>query len=76
MERIKCRVRKSDKKNEGVLEMRKTVMALIIPIIILIIWGILTTYTGLIPSYLIPSPYAVLQAFENLITNEIGRAHV
>jgi NitT/TauT family transport system permease protein len=69
LERIKCRVRKSDKKNEGVLEMRKTVMALIIPIIILIIWGILTTYTGLIPSYLIPSPYAVLQAFENLITN-------
>jgi len=49
--------------------MNKTIKALILPIIIIIIWAILTTYTGIIPSYLIPSPSAVWVAFENLLMN-------
>ncbi|MCE5213352.1 MAG: ABC transporter permease [Methanobacterium sp.] len=49
--------------------MNKTIKALILPLIILIIWAILTTYTGIIPSYLIPSPSAVWVAFENLLLN-------
>ncbi len=49
--------------------MNKTVMSLIIPIIIIIVWALLTTYTGIIPSYLIPSPSAVLVAFGNLLSN-------
>ncbi len=49
--------------------MNKTIKALIIPLIILIIWALLTTYTGIIPSYLIPSPEAVWVAFENLLSN-------
>jgi NitT/TauT family transport system permease protein len=49
--------------------MNKTVTALILPLIIVIVWALLTTYTGLIPSYLIPSPSSVLTAFENLLIN-------
>lgn len=49
--------------------MNKTLISLIIPIIILVLWGILTTYTGIIPSYLIPSPSAVWTAFLNLLSN-------
>jgi len=49
--------------------MRKTLISLIIPGIILVIWAILTTYTGIIPSYLIPSPQEVLTAFKSLLMN-------
>lgn len=49
--------------------MNKTITALIIPVIILIVWAFLTTYTGIVPSYLIPSPHAVIVAFENLLKN-------
>ncbi|MDD1775094.1 MAG: ABC transporter permease [Methanobacterium sp.] len=49
--------------------MNKTLISLIIPVILLILWAILTTYTGIIPSYLIPSPSAVWTAFVNLLTN-------
>lgn len=51
--------------------MNKNIVSLIIPVIIIIIWAILTTYTGIIPSYLIPSPSDVLVAFHNLISNGI-----
>jgi NitT/TauT family transport system permease protein len=49
--------------------MRKTLISLILPIIILIVWALLTTYTGIIPSYLIPSPYDVIIAFKTLLLN-------
>lgn len=49
--------------------MRKTLISLIIPFIILVIWAILTTYTGIIPSYLIPSPGEVFAAFNSLLMN-------
>lgn len=49
--------------------MRKTLISLIVPIIIIIIWALLTTYTGIIPSYLIPSPHDVFVAFEALLFN-------
>lgn len=49
--------------------MRKTLTSLIVPIIIIIVWGLLTTYTGIIPSYLIPSPHDVFIAFEKLLVN-------
>jgi NitT/TauT family transport system permease protein len=49
--------------------MRKTIISLILPFIILIIWAILTTYTGIIPSYLIPSPQEVFAAFKSLLMN-------
>ena len=49
--------------------MRKTLISLILPIIILIFWALLTTYTGIIPSYLIPSPYDVIIAFKTLLLN-------
>lgn len=51
--------------------MNKTIVSLIIPIIIIILWAVLTTYTGIIPSYLIPSPSAVWNAFVNLFSNGI-----
>jgi NitT/TauT family transport system permease protein len=50
-----------------VVKIRKIIISLIIPVLILVIWAILTTYTGLIPSYLIPSPHQVLLAFEKLL---------
>jgi NitT/TauT family transport system permease protein len=49
--------------------MRKTIISLIVPALIIIFWAFLTTYTGIIPSYLIPSPHDVLVAFEELIAN-------
>lgn len=49
--------------------MKKTLISLIIPGIILVIWAILTTYTGIIPSYLIPSPQEVFTAFKSLLMN-------
>ena len=49
--------------------MRKTLISLIVPFIIIIIWALLTTYTGIIPSYLIPSPHDVFVAFEALLFN-------
>ena len=49
--------------------MRKTLISLIIPVIIVIFWALLTTYTGIIPSYLIPSPHDVFAAFEELLIN-------
>jgi NitT/TauT family transport system permease protein len=52
-----------------VVKLRKFLISIIIPIAIVIIWAILTTYTGIIPSYLIPSPHQVLIAFENLLAN-------
>ena len=49
--------------------MRKTIISLVVPTIIIIIWALLTTYTGIIPSYLIPSPHDVFVAFEDLLMN-------
>jgi NitT/TauT family transport system permease protein len=49
--------------------LRKTLISLVIPAIIIVIWAILTSYTGIIPSYLIPSPHDVLEAFNNLLMN-------
>ena len=49
--------------------MRKTLISLIVPIIIVLFWALLTTYTGIIPSYLIPSPHDVFSAFEELLVN-------
>jgi NitT/TauT family transport system permease protein len=49
--------------------MRKTLISLIVPFIIIILWALLTTYTGIIPSYLIPSPHDVIVAFESLLVN-------
>lgn len=49
--------------------MRKTIISLVIPVIIIIVWAILTTYTGIIPAYLIPSPHDVLEAFKSLLMN-------
>lgn len=49
--------------------MRKTIISLVVPTIIIIIWALLTTYTGIIPSYLIPSPHDVVVAFEELLMN-------
>jgi len=49
--------------------MRKTLISLIVPVIIIIFWALLTTYTGIIPSYLIPSPHDVFVAFETLLFN-------
>ena len=49
--------------------MRKTLISLIVPVIIVLFWALLTTYTGIIPSYLIPSPHDVFAAFEELLVN-------
>jgi NitT/TauT family transport system permease protein len=49
--------------------LRKTLISLVIPVIIIVIWAILTSYTGIIPSYLIPSPNDVLEAFKSLLMN-------
>ncbi|UTB32198.1 MAG: ABC transporter permease [Methanobacterium sp. ERen5] len=51
--------------------MRKTIISLVIPAIIIVIWAVLTTYTGIIPSYLIPSPHDVFEAFKSLLMNGI-----
>jgi NitT/TauT family transport system permease protein len=49
--------------------MRKILFSLTLPTIVIIFWALLTTYTGIIPSYLIPSPHEVFNAFENLLFN-------
>ncbi|MDP1553590.1 MAG: ABC transporter permease [Methanobacteriaceae archaeon] len=49
--------------------MRKMFISLILPVSVIIIWTILTTFTGLIPSYFLPSPSEVLQSFETLLMN-------
>lgn len=49
--------------------MNKNLVSLILPIILIVIWAILTTYTGIIPSYLVPSPSEVWNAFINLLNN-------
>ncbi|MDP3622729.1 MAG: ABC transporter permease [Methanobacteriaceae archaeon] len=49
--------------------MRKIYISLILPVSVIIIWAILTTFTGLIPSYFLPSPSEVLQSFETLLMN-------
>ncbi|MDP3033946.1 MAG: ABC transporter permease [Methanobacteriaceae archaeon] len=49
--------------------MRKIFISLILPVSVVIIWAILTTFTGLIPSYFLPSPSEVLQSFETLLMN-------
>jgi len=46
--------------------LKKFLEALTIPVILLIIWSILT-FTNIVPSYILPSPYEVLTAFYNLI---------
>ncbi len=51
------------------MNLRKTLISLVIPAIIIVIWATLTSYTGIIPSYLIPSPHDVLEAFNNLLMN-------
>ncbi len=49
--------------------MRKIWISSILPVSVLIIWAILTTFTGLIPPYFLPSPSEVLNSFEALIMN-------
>jgi len=49
--------------------LRKTIISLVIPALIIVIWAVLTTYTGIIPSYLIPSPHDVFEAFKSLLMN-------
>lgn len=49
--------------------MRKIWISLILPVSVVIIWALLTTFTGLIPSYFLPSPSEVLQSFEALLVN-------
>lgn len=49
--------------------MRKIFISMILPVSVIIIWAILTTFTGLIPSYFLPSPSEVLQSFETLLMN-------
>lgn len=49
--------------------MRKIWASLILPVLVVIIWASLTTFTGIIPSYFLPSPFEVLKSFEALIAN-------
>ena len=49
--------------------MRKIWISLILPISVVVIWALLTTFTGLIPSYFLPSPSEVLKSFEALLMN-------
>lgn len=49
--------------------MRKIFISLILPVSVVVIWAILTTFTGLIPSYFLPSPSQVFQSFESLLMN-------
>ncbi|HEX3012967.1 MAG TPA: ABC transporter permease subunit, partial [Methanobacterium sp.] len=51
--------------------MRKILMALIIPALIVIIWSLLTSF-NIIPEYILPSPLEVLNSFLGLVgTNEL-----
>ena len=49
--------------------MRKIIISLILPVSVIVVWAILTTFTGLIPSYFLPSPSEVLKSFETLLMN-------
>lgn len=49
--------------------MRKIIISLILPVSVIVIWAILTTFTGLIPSYFLPSPSEVFESFESLLMN-------
>lgn len=49
--------------------MRKIIISAILPVTIIVIWAILTTFTGYIPSYILPSPSEVLQSFQSLLMN-------
>lgn len=51
------------------IKMRKIGISLILPLSVIVIWAILTTFTGLIPSYFLPSPSAVFKSFEALLAN-------
>lgn len=49
--------------------MRKIIISLILPVSVIVVWAILTTFTGLIPSYFLPSPSEVFESFESLLMN-------
>lgn len=49
--------------------MKKIIISLILPVSVIVIWAILTTFTGLIPSYFLPSPSEVFESFESLLMN-------
>ncbi len=49
--------------------MRKIIISLILPVSVIVVWAILTTSTGLIPSYFLPSPSEVFESFESLLMN-------
>jgi NitT/TauT family transport system permease protein len=49
--------------------MRRIWISLILPISVIVIWTLLTTFTGLIPPYFLPSPSEVLKSFESLLMN-------
>ncbi|MDI6643992.1 MAG: ABC transporter permease [Methanobacteriaceae archaeon] len=51
--------------------MKKTIYSLVLPILIIFVWAILTTFTGYIPEYILPSPNEVFQSFFELIYNGI-----
>lgn len=53
----------------GDMKMRKILISLTLPISVVIIWALLTTFTGLIPSYFLPSPSEVLKSFGALLVN-------
>lgn len=50
-------------------KMRKILISLILPISVVIVWALLTSFTGIIPSYFLPSPAEVLKSFEALLTS-------
>ncbi len=49
--------------------MKKIIIPSILPVSIIVIWAILTTFTGLIPQYFLPSPFEVFESFESLLVN-------
>ncbi|HII84188.1 MAG TPA: ABC transporter permease [Methanobacterium subterraneum] len=49
--------------------MRKIIVSSILPVSIIVIWAILTTFTGVIPPYFLPSPFEVFESFESLLVN-------
>jgi NitT/TauT family transport system permease protein len=51
------------------MNLRKIIVPLLVPIAIIIIWGFLTTFTGYIPPYILPSPSQVWISFEQLLMN-------
>ena len=51
--------------------MRKILTALIVPVLIVIIWSLLTSF-NIIPEYILPSPSEVMSSFLGLVgTNEL-----